>query len=203
MFKKVFYFALALLMILPLAACTKKYKSVNEYHKDMSKKISEIQDISYDMSTNFADQDIKSKIFIKGDNIRSEVTLQNDEKKFISIQKDGYIISYIPELKMATKRKAGQSETKNPKEWDTEGLENYLLGEKTIKNGYECQMISGQTKNGDREFCVSNKYGILVYANSKIGNSEALVNVTNIKTDKLDESLFELPPGIKIINVAK
>ncbi len=203
MFKKIFYFVLAILIALPLGACTKRYKNVDEYHKDMSKKISKIQNISYDMTTSFADQNIKSKVFVKGNKMRTEMTLQNDTQTLIAISDGEYIINYIPKMKMATKVKIKQEEAKNPRDWGAEGLEGYQLGDKTVKNTYDCQMVFGKTKNAEREFCVSNKYGILVYANSKIGNSEAVINVTDIKTDKLDEGLFELPQGIKIINVEK
>jgi hypothetical protein len=155
------------------------------------------------MTTSFADQNIKSKVFIKGNKMRTEMTLQNDKQTLIAITDGYYIINYIPKMKMATKRKAKEESAKNPKDWGKEGLEGYQLGESTVKNNYECQMIIGKTKNEEKEFCVSNKYGILVYANVKMGNSEAKINVADIKTEKLDDNLFELPKDIKVINIAK
>lgn len=62
----------------------------------------------------------------------------------------------------------------------------------TKKNGFECRMIESEYI----DVCVSDKYGIAVYSNSKKIMQET-VNVTKIDTSDIKDSVFELPKGMK------
>ena len=74
---------------------------------------------------------------------------------------------------------------------DDDELDAFSLGEETEKNGYPCRMVYNDDE--DWEMCIYEKLTLPVYAKT----GEYTMNVTNIKTQKFPNTLFQLPKGVK------
>lgn len=208
--------------------CTKNYKSVSEYADAMAqvRKNLRYYTIETVISNNSTDSYFRS--YIKGDKWKTE-TSQNSGKTYDGngVLYDGVeVYSYSSEQHMAVSipfgkmlEKQGVKDKKitnmimkyiNPAgfvyDWTMEDKDldkSLTFGKKNVKkNGFKCRML--QSTNDDSEICVSDKYGIAVYAKLKDNKKGGYVefNVNKVNNLNISDYDLELPAGVKKLSMA-
>ena len=149
---------------------------------------------SYTLEINEPDKTRTVGVYQKNDKVRMEFRLFGGmlssfaESVFISDGTNGYV--YMPKINIATKASSKSSNTTlNFKTLDLTGFE---LGEKTVKNGFDCRMLYHKEKGS--EVCVSEQYGLPVYGK----DGDTVSNVTSVKKENINDSLFKLPAEVSV-----
>ena len=218
--KKVLVPALLLCMCL-FTGCAKKYDSIKDYAQAMQEVKTKLGD--YTIETVISSKSLNMNcITYKIDNLWKTETSKNGGKDYSDgILYDGhevYSYSKIQNVAMSMPFKQileqkGEDNEKaidviikmiNPTGilfyWDLDdmvenGSNGWDFGKMTKKNNYKCRML--HHKSGG-EVCVSDKYGIAVYAKINTPKQgEVEYNVKNISNKPLNVSDIGLPEGIK------
>jgi hypothetical protein len=218
-------FLLCTLVLLPLClltGCTKNYKTVSEYSAAMSEVRNNLGDYTIEADLLSGNKNLYVKSLCKNDLWKAETsndngktyvnTLLYDGKEIYTYAKGQPIAVSIPFKKMITTQGSDNNDAEKAVKWMnplgvTYNWDLYLkeddinktfeLGKIVKKNGFDCRMVT--YINGDGEFCISDKYGIAVYAKltDKTKNQTMEINVKSIDNAMLNPSDFELPAGIK------
>lgn len=203
---------LLILLICFSSACTKQYKNVDEYSSDMKK-----------VRQNLNNYTIIGNIDTLGNVILFKTFIKDNKWKTISSLKDGYKFTYLYDGKdvylyindkilvknpinpYAKQNKISTINGQNPTnpiiDWDFDEFkqpndEPYKFKNNQIINGYKCRLVY----TTDYEACISDKYGIAVYANSSLKNQEIKYNVTKISNNTVPSEEFIVPTGLKTIS---
>ncbi len=150
-----------------------------------------------------------SRVWIKGEKMRIEQTAQG--QKMVTLMKEGAMYLYYPSQKMAMKidisAGAGQGGQENPKD-----MMEYLKSVKTKPLGQEriegklCdvyQIISSQTGARGKVWVWREKK-IPLKSVMTVGNETITTRYRNIQIGiNIPDSLFELPPGTKIMDMSQ
>ena len=223
--KKVLIPALLVCMCL-FTGCTKKYDTVKDYSNAMKEVRANLGDYTIDAEISSSDMNINCRTYKKGDKWKTE-TSKNDGKTFNDgILYDGdEVYSYSKQQKFAMiipfkqiMAKSGTDDKEaldvmmkmvNPTGilfyWDISESENsnneiWTFGKITKKNNYKCRMLNNISGG---QVCVSDKYGIAVYAKIHTPKQgEVEYNVKNISNKTIESSYLDLPEGVQKMSMA-
>lgn len=224
---KKIYFISALACIFMLTGCTKNYKTVEEYSNAMQTVKNGISSYTIEARQNVGNIELYYRSFIKGDKWKTETSMNGGSSYMSTTQYDGVdLLTYSqgspyaminPAMDMI---KDEDAETKmitinsqNPVypllNWKNgfnifsmpETENPVFLNNKDNKNGFECRLIKF---SDEREACIIDKYGIAAYQKMIVDDikhpgqkQETTINLVKIDTSDIDNSTFELPSGVK------
>lgn len=224
---KKIYFISALACLLVLTGCTKNYKTVDEYSNAMKIVKDGNSSYTIEAKQNIGNIELYYKSYIKGDKWKTETSMNGGRSYMFTTQYDGVdLLTYSQGSPYATINPAmdmikdEDSETKsmtinsqNPVyplfNWKNgfyifsmmETETPVFLNNKDNKNGFECRLIKF---SDEREACISDKYGIAVYQKIIADDikhpgqkQKTTINLVKIDTSDIDDSTFELPSGVK------
>lgn len=143
--------------------------------------------------------------WVKGENIRTEMTGLEEQGKVVTIIKgaEGVAYTYMPQENIATRMDFSQAteETSSPdktlEELNPGDME--YIGKETVDNKrclvYEMSMPEGTSKTWIWE-----EYGLPVRHETVINNEKYVVEYKNLKVEDIPDSTFELPPDVQIMD---
>lgn len=136
------------------------------------------------------DKPMTGKIFVKGDKIREE-TADGDKTQILILRPDKKVTWMIrPEEKRCFEMPYQPSDNKL-EEWTAVEEKNAkFLGEETV-SGMPCKKYETMEDGERTVFWISERFSLPV----KVENQDETIEYRNIKLDRLDDSLFELPHG--------
>lgn len=219
---------LVILSLCFLTGCTKNYQTVADYSADMTQVRNKLGDYTIEANMVSGSRDMYYKSHIKGDLWKTEESGDNGQSYKNTMLYDGReVYTYSQEQPIAVSipikqmiAKQGQfKEGDNPDKamkcvnpmglllyWDLYVKDNdinqtFELGKIVKKNGFDCRMVTYISDNG--EFCVSDKYGMAVYAKliNKVKNQMVEINVKKIDNTPISDSELMLPAGIKKVSM--
>jgi len=155
----------------------------------------------------------EGKVYIKGNNMRTEFNNDGITSIYIENASEGYSYIYMPEENTATKIPHGSEE----EDWaaDDSGAvtpDEYLqdivyddsleeLGKETI-NGMSCRVVRVKDGlNGDSKIWISEALAIPVRIESNIEGIKSLIEFRNLEVGKVTDDIFKLPPGVEIMDM--
>lgn len=146
------------------------------------------------------------KIWLEGGNMRSEMSnpATGESMLFIINLTDKAAFLYQPELKQATKMPIDQSEIDATSPGDylgkvDPGEMKYV--KRDVFDGKECLVY--ETKNSEigGKIWIWEEYGMPLRVESQTGNGQVIVEFLNYKIGDIDDAMFKLPAGTKIIDI--
>jgi hypothetical protein len=146
---------------------------------------------------------LKGKLWIAGNNLRSETIDAGSEKPAIFIRNSkGYNYMFTSEDQQAIKVTDQQpAEDINPVgNLDNVDENTQPLG-KEVMDGKNCVVVQYKTDEVDNRVWLWEDYGVPVRIESTYDGSTTVMEYSNYKFEALSESLFELPPGMKVIEL--
>lgn len=206
--------------------CTKKYNTVDEYAKAMNEVRKNLGDYTIETIISTNNTENYSKSYLKNEKWKTEISKNNgktfddgilyDGKEVYSYSKSQKIAMSIPFRQMFSKlgadnKTAYETVMKmiNPVGilfyWGSDELKCkdcslWEFGRVTKKNNFKCRIL--RHKDGG-EICVSDKYGIAVYAKiSTPQKGESEFNVKKINNSYLSDVDLDLPSDVKQMSIA-
>lgn len=222
------FLCLIILCLCLVTGCTKNYKTVQEYSDEMTALRKQLGDYTIEAVITTDDAETYVKSYIKDPKWKTETSKNNgksyqdgilyDGKEVYSYSKKENLAMAIPFKQMIAKEKNVDAKTTdlvmkyiNPTgfvyDWTTgaTNLDNDLkFGDKNVvKNEFKCRMILSKTD--DSSICVSDKYGVAVYAKIKDPKKDSYIefNVKKIENNPLTENDLNLPAGMKKFSMAQ
>jgi len=215
------------LCIFLLTGC-KKYDTIEEYAHAMKEVRAKLNSytMEIDVSTNNIDEHYIA--YINGHNWKTEKVDDNknfqdgilyDGKEVWTYSKSKTSAVQVPFRLMLAMQGINLKKTNdtvmkiiNPigvlVNWSFNEMTGYIdenawdFGKKKKYNGYKCRMI--ENLDNDDIVCVSDKYGVAVYAKIKDDKTNTIMeyNVKNISNAPLTEKDLDIPDGIKKLSIS-
>lgn len=224
---KKIYFILAISSMLLLTGCTKNYKSVNEYATAMETIKKAQTSYTIEAKQKVGTIEFYYKSYIKGDKWKTETSMNGGSSIMSTTLYDGEeLLTYAEGSPYAMKNPAMDMINEETAESKTfiinsqnpvypilywkDGFNIFTMGEsenptflnnKDNRNGFDCRLIKF---SNEREACISDTYGVAAYhkvlvedIKNKGSKQETTIDLVKISTSELDDSTFELPKGVK------
>lgn len=142
---------------------------------------------------------VKTKLYVKGKNVRQEMSQQGMNQAQIMRMDKKVMWMLMPDQKMYMEMPLTSNNEKLPgteENIDTKA-DKKELGRETV-NGYDCkktQYIFHDKSQGTMTQWISEKLDFPVKAEMDGPNGRTTIDYKNIKEEKLADSLFEVPSG--------
>lgn len=139
------------------------------------------------------------KVFVKGENLRQEMTMGGQNQIMIFQKDKGVALVLMPEMKMYMEIPAGGQQDMappTPEEMEKMGDKKYLGEEKM--NGYKCKKYRFTPRDpsvGTTTMWISNKLNFPIKTEMKSSSGPMSMEYKNIQEKKLPDSLFKIPAG--------
>lgn len=171
----------------------------------------DIKSISFDMAMTSGGKEMsKGKTWIEGKKSKMQFATVTGEKMVMYVDAEkNTAYSYMPDQNMATKIDFAQAESqaKNSpldysEEYGKDSAKYKVLGEETV-NGYACKVLEVTEQEGPAKIWVSKDYSIPARVETRAEGQTITMDYTNIKLDDIPDSEFELPPGVKVVDMGQ
>jgi outer membrane lipoprotein-sorting protein len=139
------------------------------------------------------------KVFVKGENLRQEMTMGGQNQIMIFQKDKGVALVLMPEMKMYMEIPAGGQQDMappTPEEMENMAEKKYLGQEKV--NGYKCKKYLFTPRDpsvGTTTMWISNKLNFPIKTEMKSSSGPMSMEYKNIQEKKLPDSLFKIPAG--------
>jgi len=145
----------------------------------------------------------KGKLWISGNNLRSETGDAQSTSMAIFIRNSkGYSYMFTSGDDQAIKVTDEQpAEDINPVEILNDIDENIQPLGKEVRDGKDCVVIQYKEDEVDNRIWLWEEYGLPVRIESTYNESTTVIQYSNYKFEALPESLFELPQGMKVVDL--
>lgn len=163
--------------------------------------------LSYDYVTTAAGMEpFMTKVWAKQGNMRVEMDIPEGGGKMISIVNagEGVVYSYTSDEQMAMKMALEQSEvdTTTPQDY-SESMEPESM--KYIKtetlDGKECMVYDITDQDYTGKVWIWSDYGIPLRVEATSEGEEMVMEYKNAQVNELDDSLFQLPAGVEVMDL--
>jgi len=139
------------------------------------------------------------KVFVKGENLRQEMTMGGQNQIMIFQKDKGVVWVLMPDLKMYMEMPAGGQQNMappTPEEMEKIG-DKKDLGEEKV-NGYKCKKYrytSNDPSVGNTTMWISKKLNFPIKTEMDGSSGPMSMEYKNIQEKKLPDSLFKIPAG--------
>ncbi len=163
--------------------------------------------LSYDSVTTVADMDpFTTKVWVKGANMRVEMEVPEGGGKMISIvnSSEGVVYSYGEDQGMATKMPLAQSEvdTSTPQDYsDSLKPESMKYIKTETLDGKECLVYEVSDSDFTGMTWLWKDYGIPLRIEATSEGESMVMEYKNVQVTELDDSLFQLPEGVEVMDL--
>ncbi len=166
----------------------------------------EITSLKYEMVIDFQEMESVGTYWQKGDKMKMEASFEGGEDivTYIDLE-EGVAYSYMPAQEVITKSSFETEE--GVYQGSIVDLADHILGhnpvvigEETI-DGKDCLVIEYVAEEQEVTAWIWKEYGLPIKTESVVGNDLIVSEVTNIEFDEIDDSVFELPEGVEIMEV--
>ncbi|MGE5544328.1 MAG: hypothetical protein ACM3UW_05080 [Bacillota bacterium] len=163
--------------------------------------------MSYDAVTTAAGMEpVTTKVWVKAGNMRVEMDIPEGGGKMISIvnSSEGFVYSYAADEQVATKMPLAQSEvdTTTPQDYSQSMKPESMKYIKTeTLDGKECLVYEVTDQDNTGKVWLWKDYGIPLRVEVTDEGEEMVMEYKNVQVTELDDSLFELPAGIEVMDI--
>jgi len=165
-----------------------------------------ITSLKYDMvATSSGEAAVTIKMWWKGKKIRMEGTFEGKSMVYLVDVDEQLAYMYFPAENTAMKiglgtaqETAGESPTEQ-----SESIVKYnpvTLGTETL-DGKSCLVIEYTTETDDVKMWVWTQYGLPIKTESTTAEGTSIVELKNIESGDISDSMFELPAGVQLIEI--
>lgn len=162
--------------------------------------------LSYDSVTTTAGMEpFATKVWVKEGNMRVEMVIPEGGGKMISIvnASEGVVYSYSSDEQVAMKMPLEQSEvdTTTPQDYsESMDAENMKYIKTETLDGRECVVYEVADPDSTGKVWIWKDYGIPVRVEAASEGEEMVMEFKNIQVSELDDSLFQLPAGVEVMD---
>jgi len=165
-----------------------------------------ITSLKYDMvATAPGEAAVTIKMWWKGKKIRMEGTFEGKSMVYLVDVDEQLAYMYFPAENTAMKiglGKAQETAGESPTE-QSESIVKYnpvTLGTETL-DGKSCLVIEYTTETDDVKMWVWTQYGLPIKTESTTAEGTSIVELKNIESGDISDSMFELPAGVQLIEI--
>jgi outer membrane lipoprotein-sorting protein len=171
---------------------------------DLLKKGDSISSVSYDaVMSGTGTQGGTQKVYLKKTRMRMETSMQGTQSiTFIDMEKKT-AINYMPAQQMAIKMDFSQVASSARESSDS--LMKYnpkVVGTETIDNKL-CTIIQYTTDQGTIKQWIWQEKGFYLRVETTTSTGKFTMDIKNLDFSNLDDSLFELPAGVKVTDMGQ
>ena len=158
-------------------------------------------EFSADMIQKSSMGNANGKVFVKGQNIRHEMTMGGQKQIMIFQKEKGVALVLMPQMKMYMEIPAGGQQNMappTPEEMENMAEKKYLGEEKM--NGYKCKkyrFTPSDPSVGTTTMWISKKLNFPIKTEMKSSSGPMIMEYKNIQEKKISDSLFNIPAGYK------
>jgi len=167
-----------------------------------------VDGLSYDYIISLSDgSKVTQKVWVEDGKMRSQMSNPGGGDPMISIANlsVGEVYFYQPELKQAMKMPIANSEidTTSPKDY-LEKLDsaNTMFMKRETFDGKECLVYEINVDGTSSKIWIWEEYGMPLRLETQNGGDKMVTEFLNFKIGDIDDALFKLPEGTKIIKLA-
>ncbi|MDD4606737.1 MAG: hypothetical protein PHS07_00135 [Patescibacteria group bacterium] len=199
---------LILALSLTLAGCGKKNNSeINNSQNDLNSflnNLEKVQQMSYQEVANINGQEMITQGYVKNNKIRKETSMLGQEVVMIINQDAQVVYLYMPNQNTAMQLQltALQSEDLSTPEERKNMIDDTCRETgKEIIDDKKCLVIECQQPEQKITMWLWEKYGLTLKSIMESNDMSSTYEVKNISFDDIDDSLFELPVGVQMMDM--
>jgi outer membrane lipoprotein-sorting protein len=170
---------------------------------DLFGKAESIASVRYDMViTSPGNPSVTSKQWVKGNNMRTEITAEGQKMITIMNGDKQEMYMYFPEQNMAMKMDFSEAPESAVEE--AVSIEDYnptVIGTETI-DGKLCTVVEYAVPEGSAKMWLWQKQGFPVRMEMTAPEGTSRIDWKNIEFDDISDDKFELPAGVEIMDLA-
>ena len=162
--------------------------------------------LKYDMvATAPGEAAVTIKMWRKGNKMRMEGTFEGKSMVYLVNVDEQLAYMYFPAENTAMKIGLGEAQEaagESPTE-QSESIVKYnpvTLGTETL-DGKSCLVIEYTTETDDVKMWVWTEYGLPIKTESTTAEGTSVVELKNIESGDISDSIFELPAGVQLIEI--
>jgi len=174
---------------------------------DILDKGQQLSSMSYEYSLTAPDMDLSGKVWISGNKVKSETTMDGQPVIMIFDGDDGVFYSYDPLQKQAFKfigEKSEQGMVDTPIDYSNEiDQVDLKVLDTVVLDGVRCKVIdAGTDEYGTTKMWVSIDYGIPVRIETTLPDgTQTVMKYKNLKFDEVSADTFLLPSDVQVIDL--
>ena len=169
---------------------------------DLFGKAESIASVRYDMViTSPGNPSVTSKQWVKGNNMRTEITAEGQKMITIMNGDKQEMYMYFPEQNMAMKMDFSEAPESAVEE--AVSIEDYnptVIGTETI-DGKLCTVVEYVAPEGSAKMWLWQKHGFPVRMEMTAPEGTSRIDWKNIEFDDISDDKFELPAGVEIMDL--
>jgi len=144
---------------------------------------------------------------VKAGNMRSEMENPAGGEPILSIvnTQENAVYVYQPEMNQAIVMPMEDSDvdTTSPKDYLGESNpDNMIYSSKETFDGKECLVYETEYEGGKQKIWIWEKYGMPLRVETVSGQDKIIAEFLNFEIGNVDDSVFQLPEGTKIIDMS-
>lgn len=169
-----------------------------------------VEGISFDYSMTSKDVVMNGKMWIEGEKMKTETTIEG--KKVVSIIDGNTSYTYYPDENTAMKmvfEKQDNKQSENPfdysKDIDT-APDKYKVLELTVYDGIKCKVVAVTSADGKEnvKMWVREDYGIPLRVETTVADgSKVVIEYKNMTIGKQPANTFQLPAGVAVTDMSQ
>jgi outer membrane lipoprotein-sorting protein len=166
-----------------------------------------VEGFSYDYVLTMPNgEEITHKMWVKGDNMRSEMENPAGGEPILSIMNmdEGFMYVYHPEVNYAVQMPLDQSDmdTTSPQDYIIESdADTMLFTKRETFDGKECLVYETDYEGGKDKMWIWEEGGMPLRIETTSGSDTVVVEFLNFTIGNVEDAMFQLPPGAEIMDV--
>ncbi len=159
-----------------------------------------IDSVQYDMViTAPGVQTMTTKMWIKQDKIRAEMTQEGQDIVMLADYGEGVVYMYMPDENMAMRVDLGQAPESAIEEAQAiAGYDYTVIGTETL-DGKVCLVVEYDYGGTSAKAWVWKEHGFPIKIETTTAEGTTTVEFKNIDFSDIPDSMFELPPGVQVM----
>lgn len=163
-------------------------------------------EIQYDFTAISPDGKVEGKQYIKGKQIRHEMSLEGQKYIWLVNFEKGEAYNYIPAEKIAMKMNFDEMRDmlQDPTDYlEDVDFQNASIIESATYEGIECKVVLNKDADGtETKLWIAEQYGIpLRVEETDSDGDKVIVEYKNIKAGSISDDLFVIPAGTEILSM--
>ena len=159
-----------------------------------------IESVKYDMIMNAPGMpEVTMEMWIKGNKMRAEMTEQGQDIVMLMDYDEGVAYMYMPDENMAMAIPLTQAPESALEE--AQSIPDYdytVIGTKTL-DGKECLVVEYTVEQTTAKMWIWKEHGFPIRIETTTAEGTTVVEFKNIDFSDIDDSMFELPEGVDIM----
>jgi outer membrane lipoprotein-sorting protein len=142
---------------------------------------------------------VTTRVWMEGNNFRTEMSEQGQTVVYLANYNTGKVYMYMPDMNMAYEINMGQV---NPPDYeDIQDIPDYdyhIIGTENM-DGKECLVVEYSYQGATVKSWIWKEHGFPVRVETTTPEGTTVIVYRNIDFGDIPDSMFELPPGVQIM----